>query len=354
MTLPRRLRRPLLIFAGVVAACLLGVLVTLYVLLQPDRFTAMLQDQARGAGLELSLASPASPTLFPRPALELEGLTLSAHGANVPILLAARGRLALPWRTLFGGPTAISRLEIDSPRVDLDALQSWLTALPPRPASAPLQIPRIDTGVHITQGSVVSGNHLLLDRVALDAGSLVPNRPFLLGISARTADGTPVQWRLSATPLMQGGTLQLDDIALRLSHGDSLALQLTGTARWHGAANAALQLRGTLDSARSGEYATSLTLSPAGQRTPLLLALKLDGADDHVDLRLPPLALAQWWTRLGSAAQEPQLALPPGDGSIDAARIDAGGLHIEGLSLRAGAADPAAAASALPPAKPAK
>ena len=38
----------------------------------------MLQTQARAAGLELNLASPASPTLFPRPALDLDGITLNA------------------------------------------------------------------------------------------------------------------------------------------------------------------------------------------------------------------------------------------------------------------------------------
>jgi AsmA protein len=360
MTLSRRLRLSLIVCAGVLAAIALAVLVTLYLLLQPDRFTAMLQSQAHRAGLELSLASPASPTLFPYPSLELEGLTLTAQGANTPILLAARGRLALPWRTIFGGPTAISQLEIDSPRVDLGALQAWLGALPPRPASAPLQVPRIDTGVRITQGSVVSGDHLLLNQVTLDAGSLAPGRPFLLALSARTADGTPLRWRLSATPHMRANALQLDDIALRLSHGDALALQLAGNARWQGAANASLQLNGTLDGKDDHRYAISLGLTPAGQHNPLLLALKLDGADNHVDLRLPPLALARWWTRLGSAAHAPQLTVPPADGRIDVASLDAGGLHIEGLSVQAGDAVPAPASSApapaasAPPPQPAK
>ena len=138
---------------------------------------------------------------------------------------------------------------------------------------------------------------------------------FLLALSARTADGTPLRWRLSATPHMRANALQLDDIALRLSHGDALALQLAGNARWQGAANASLQLNGTLDGKDDHRYAISLGLTPAGQHNPLLLALKLDGADNHVDLRLPPLALARWWTRLGSAAHAPQLTVPPADGA---------------------------------------
>ncbi|MEO7050865.1 MAG: AsmA family protein, partial [Rhodanobacter sp.] len=132
----RRLRLTLLAFGGLAVVALLSVVVVVYLVLQPDRFTAMLQTQARAVGLDLSLASPASPTLFPRPALDLHGITLSAEGAGAPILLAARGRMALPWRTLFGGPTVISQLQIDSPRVDLDALQTWMAALPAQPDNA--------------------------------------------------------------------------------------------------------------------------------------------------------------------------------------------------------------------------
>jgi AsmA protein len=127
-------------------------------------------------------------------------------------------------------------------------------------------------------------------------------------------------------------------------------LDLSGQARWQGAANAALQLHGTLSDAAHGNYTTSITLTPANQRNPLLLALKLDGADNHIDLHLPPLALAQWWTRLGGPSTTPQLGVPPVDGSIEMASLDVGGLHVEGLSIRAGDAAPAAAASAAPPA----
>ena len=175
-----RLRLLLLVLGALVMAALLVAVVAADLLLQPDRFTAMLQTQARAAGLELHLANPATPTLFPRPALDLHGITLSAQDANTPILLAARGRLALPWRTLFGGPTVITQLQIDAPRVDLDALQAWLAGLPTQQEGRPPNIPRIDTGVSIDRGSVVRGNKVLLDNVALEAGSLVSGQTFPL------------------------------------------------------------------------------------------------------------------------------------------------------------------------------
>jgi len=352
MPMPRRLRLTLLVLGGLVSAALLAAVVAVYLLLQPDRFTAMLQAKARGAGLELNLVSPASPTLFPRPALDLQGITLNAQGASTPILLAANGRLVLPWHTLLGGPTVISQLQIDAPRVDLDALQAWLSALPPRPASAPPNIPRIDTGVRISRGSVVRGNQLLLDHVELDAGSLISGQPFPLALSAINAAGMPLQLKLSATPRLQTNTLQLDNITLHLSQGSALQLVLKGSAHWHGAADAAATLAGKLDQGNAGQYDISLKLTPADETHPLLLALKLDGPDNHADLNLPPLALAQWWSQLGDEAG-PQLTVPPGSGHLDMAKIEAAGVTIEGLSLQAGTDVPAAATSTAVPAKPA-
>jgi AsmA protein len=348
--MPRPLRIVLLILAGTVATVAIVAVVAIHLLLQPERFTAMLQTQARSAGLELSLASPASPTLFPRPALELQGLTLAAQGASMPILLAERGRLALPWRTLLGGETVISQMEIDSPRVDLDALQAWLSSLPPRPSGQPFDIPRIDAGVHITRGSLVRGNHLIFGDVALDAGSLASGRPFPLNIAAKDADGTPLQLTLTATPRIDGDALQLDNIALHLSQGISLALQLTGEARWHGAADATVHLNGKLDHADAGSYDVTLALTPANQNEPLLLALKLDGPDNRADVRLPPLALIDWWSQLGSQ-EGPKLSVPPGSGHIEVGKIETGGISIEGLRVDAGADVPTSAASAATPAK---
>jgi uncharacterized protein involved in outer membrane biogenesis len=327
----RRLRLTLLGLAGLLTAGLLALLVTVYLLLQPERFTAMLQEQARQGGLELSLSSPARPTLFPRPALELQGLTLTAQGASMPILLAANGRLALPWSTLFGGPTIISRLEIDAPRVDLDALEAWLASLPA--GNGAPNIPRIDTGVRISRGTLVRGNQLLLRDFALDAGSLLTGQPFPLLVSAKDADGLPMQLRLTATPRIQGNALQLNDIDLHLTHGATLAMRLGGEAHWHGAADAAATLAGSLDQADAGRYDISLQLTPANQSEPLLLALKLDGPGNHIDLRLPPLGLMAWWSGL-SNADGPQLAVPPGHGHVEAATLDMAGIHVEGLQLK--------------------
>lgn len=346
--------RRLLIGAGALAfAALFAALIVVYLLLQPDRFTAMLQNQAHSAGLELNLASPASPTLFPRPALDLHGITLNAEGADSPILLASRGRLVLPWRTLLGGPTAIAQMEVDAPRVDLDALQEWLATLPPPTADAAPTIPRIDAGISIEHGSLVRGDRLLLNNVTLTAGTLAPGQEFPLSMSATTAAGAPLQLRLTATPRMQGSAMQLDNIQLHLAQGGAATLMLAGNAHWRGAANATAQLGGKLDRADAGSYTIALALTPADQTDPLLLHLQLNGPDNHADLRLPPLALAHWWNTLNAPADrqaEPQPDLPPGSGTLQMAKLQVGGLAIEGLSVQAGDNVPAAAGTAAKPA----
>lgn len=356
--MPPRTRR-LLIGAG--ASLLVAVLVaavTLFLLLRPDRFTALLQDEAQRAGLSLSLASPASPTLFPRPALELSGLTLSANGADTPLLLAARGRLTLPWRTVFGGPPAITQMEVDAPRVDLDALQQWLAALHLQDAGVAPTIPRIDTGIRIEHGSLVRGDHLLLKNITLVTGSLASGQPFPLDLAATTGDGAPLQWRLVVTPHMRGHVLQLDNIEIHATQGATTTLGLTGNAYWHGAADASAQLGGKLDHAATGSYAVALDLTPADQTQPLLLHLKLDGPDNHVDLRLPPLALAHWWSALTTPADNGEPAqpdVPPVSGSLQMAKVQMGNVRIDGLSVQADDRDaPAAAGTTATPAATAR
>ncbi|HUA79420.1 MAG TPA: AsmA family protein [Dyella sp.] len=356
MNIPRPLRLLLITCASVLGGIVFVVLVALYLLLQPDRFTKMLKEQAKQAGLQLTLSSPASPTLFPRPALQLEGITLVARDTgstttNMPILLAANGRLVLPWHALFGRQVDISRMQINSPRVDLDALQAWLMNLPSQSAAVPDEIPRIATGVRIRSGSVVENNSQWLSDVSLDTGRLMPGQAFWVNLSAKETDGTPLQLQVSSTPSIANGALKLDNITVRVVDSNATTLHLTGNASWRGAANASLQLRGTLHLASDGDYAAAAALAPATQKDPLLLHLKLLGGDNHVDLQLPPLALAQWWNQLASP-QGPKLSAPPGNGQVDMAKLDIGKVHIEGLSVQTGNAVSETPDHAPSPAKP--
>jgi hypothetical protein len=330
------MRRPLRLALVIVAAIAVAVAITLFAvinsLLQPERFTAMLQQQARQAGLELTVASPASPTLWPTPALELEGVNLRSQSASTPMLLATRGRLVLPWRTLFGGPTVISRLELDAPRIDLDAVSAALARLPQRPAGAPPYLPQIDAGFVATRGTLVRGNTLLLRDMQLTAGSLAANRPFMLTLSARTDDDVPYTLRLATTPRIDADTLQLDDVRLHVTSDPRFQIDLAGIAQWRGGADISARLAGKLVQPEL-TYGVVLAMMPANQSEPLSLALKLDGGDTHIDVRMPPLQLADWWAGISGNAPP---SLPPLRGSIDATSLEIGGVQIKGLSVSAG------------------
>jgi AsmA protein len=152
------------------------------------------------------------------------------------------------------------------------------------------------------------------------------------------------------TPRMDRGVLALDAVHVAASSPPRSQAQLDGTAQWRGGANLAMNLQGHLSQTPARDYTMALHLLPASGDSPFVLGLKLDGADLHADLQLQPLALAAWWSDVAGAGSAGNLPLPPLDGHVEAAKLDVGGMHIEGLQLRAGSALPAAAGSVPAPA----
>lgn len=338
----RPLRIGLYAAGGLVVVVLLAAFIATYVMLQPERFTSLLQSRARTAGLEITLANPASPTLWPKPALEIEGLTVRANGADTPLLVAARGKLVLPWHTLMGGETRISRLEVEGARIDLGALAAYLDTLPSRPSTAGAILPAVDAGFRIERGTLLRGNELLLSDVDIDAGRLANGLPFALALAASTADGTAYSLELETTPTLSRGVLTLADVELGLSSKPSFATTLRGEATWRGGADVGASLSGRVTRTTGAPYAMVLNITPANQQDPLYVALRLDGQNDRTDIRIPPIGFTEWWG--GIQAGGPP-TLPPVLGTIEAKALDIGAVHVKGLRIRATPSVPAATAS---------
>jgi AsmA protein len=345
----RRLRIGLLAVAGLLLGLLLTALIATYVVLQPERFTAMLQSRAEAAGLDLGLASPASPTLWPKPALELEGLTLRARGSGTPLIVASRGELVLPWRTLLGGETTVSRLELEGARIDVDAVSAYLDTLPSRPTTAGAVLPGIDTGFRVSRGTLTRGNRLLMSDVEIDAGRLANGRVFDLTLSALVG-GMPYTVTLRTRPLLERGTLTLDGLQLELASDDRFDATLRGAATWRGGADVGASLTGRVTRQEAPPLDIVLGMTPANEQDPLFVAMKLDGPTEHADLRVPPLAVAQWWTGINAGGTP---TLPPLLGTVDAATVDAGPVHVTGLRIRATPEDAPVAASSTSTTAPA-
>lgn len=335
----------------------LATLLLARALLQPQRFTQLLQSQLSDAGLTLSVDKPASPALWPHPAVQLEGFQLGRNNASSPLLTAREARIVVSWRTLLRRNLAIERLEIQSPRIDLDQLQALLASLPTS-EGAP-QLPHIGAGLKITDGTLLQDGQPLLFDVDAATGRLLQGEPFHLSASARNGVDNAGSVVLDALPRSGDDGIGLDDIHLDARINGGPQARLAGAARWRGGRDVSANLQGKLtlsaqtspvtsaSATRAGqpapptpalpEYALTLQVEPASGDSPLTIAFKLDGAGQHVDARIPPIALASWWRDIATAQPGKPLALPPLEGQVQVGEIGYGALHLRGVRIEAGA-----------------
>lgn len=348
----RRLRITLLASGIAVAVLLATALVLVYVMLRPERFTRTLKAGARDAGLELTLTAPARPSLWPRPGVRLEGLQLYVSGQPYPLLIAESGRIVVPWHTLLGGATAITKLQLDTPRLDLDQLRIALADLPTGNGKGAPALPRIDTGITIRDGALMRDGQMMLEHIDLHTGSLVPGKPFTLDAEAGGEGREPRLAKLTFTPRRgTDGAIELDQLALDVRSGHHVALQLAGKARWMGGAQWLLDLAGQWTSSQGDPYKIALTSEPR-PGAPQEFHVKVDGKAGSADVSLSPARLTAWWRHITGAYTPGPLPTPPLNGQVKAAELNLGDLHAKDLVLSSGDALPAPAASAA--AKPSK
>lgn len=336
----RRTRLTLLAVIIALAVLLLAAVIAIYVMLQPQRITDMLRNQARQVGLTLALSAPAEPTLWPQPALVLHGITLSA--SNRPVLVASRARVVLPWRTLLGGPPTITQLELDSPRLDLSRLSRVLSGMHNGTSGTP-ELPRINIGIRINHGSLVRDGKVMLDDIHLETGALQMDRIFSLQLTATVHD-QPFKLTLLTTPHQTPDALQFRHIHIALHMPSELNGILDGQANWRGGANIHMTLHGVFTRDDKHDYATRLELTPNTTNHEFVFTLAVTGPGMNTHLRLPISELADWWKQVSNPTVTAELPLPPLDGTLTAKQLDIGGIHMQGLHLTAGTA----AASSVP------
>ncbi len=352
-----------LAIVAVLAALAIAAAVYVHNLLQPARFTALLENDLAAVGLRLRLQAPAEPTLFPRPGVQLKGLSLTNAGSSRPVLQAAGATIVVPWRALLHGEVAIERVDVVAPHLNLDELESLLARLPRR-AAGPPRLPTIATGVHMSQGTLSRNGSPLLFDFSIETGALAPGKVFRLEAAARGATGNRFTAALTTVPsAAHDGVIDLKALNFRLAEQQGTALELEGEGSWRGGEDLAMQLRGTLrhhafappPAASTGAPAASgsslsppaipaefvtdniaLDVSPARGHAPLAVALKLDGDDAHADLRLQPTEFGRWWKRvLAAQPGQPPGALPF-TGKAEVRQLDIGWLKATGFTIDAG------------------
>lgn len=356
-------RRIALAIAAVLVALAVALVVYVHHLLQPQRFTALLENDLAAAGIRLDLDAPAEPTLFPHPGVQLQGFSLTNIGSGTPVLQASGATIVVPWRALLHGDVAIERVDVDAPRLDLGELETLLARLPHH--AGPPRLPTIATGVHMSQGTLTRNGSPLLFDLSLATGALAPGQRFRLDASARTAAGRRLTGTFATTPsAVRDGVIDLDSLQIGIAEQHGAALQLEGRGSWRGGEHLALQLAGSLrhrpfaplpaSSAPRAEAGAStaspapsttddnvtdkivLQIAPARAGVPLTVALKLDGDDAHADLRMQPTQFDDWWTRLLAAKPGEPSGHLPFTGTAQAKQLDLGWLKATDISIDAG------------------
>lgn len=180
----RRKRYALLAIA--IAAVLLLVL-AVRLALQPQRVASLVLGQVgRALDLEITASGASEYRLRGTPMLVVRDVVARQPGAATPILRASRIHVALPWSTLRGrgAELAATRVELDSPVLDLPALQAWLATRPP----GERRLPTLSDGLRIRDGRVRSDDWTV-DRLHVDLPSLHPEQPLRARLRGRYLDG---------------------------------------------------------------------------------------------------------------------------------------------------------------------
>lgn len=348
---PKRRRWPLI--AGAVIVGLILILALLRHFMQPERLSAALISQAETAtGLDIELASPADISLWPDLNIVLRGLQARAEPGARPLLAAERVELALPWGALIGNGIEITALRLVRPRLDRDALQSWLG---PRTSSvgppAPPRLPRLTAELRIIEGQLIgrSREAWQLRDIELSLSRLLAGEEFRLSVSTRYVEGEqslPLELEASGRLHETGMPVELAPLALRwldetgeehlrlngqleLAWPHRLQLMLEGRVRqWPQGWPQLPQAQGFAE----GEFALALDYrgTPAGAGP---LRLQVERGELAATYDADAAALIGWLSQPG------QRLLPPGRGSTEVPRIERGELSIEGLRVELGEPD---------------
>jgi hypothetical protein len=237
----RRRRWPHALAALLVA----GAVVAAY-FLQPARLTALILGHAsRTLHLDFRTTGPGTYALRPEPRLVLPGLSASTPGARAPFFRSDRVELALPWDTLRGRSSVVSRIVLQSPDLDLPALQRWLAARPP--STNAFRVPDLAHGMEIDDGTL-RGTDWRIENFDLALPSLANGERVQFNASGNLlhdAIASRFDLSMTSTPVGIGNGLRINAASIALkSDGELPSLTATGSVL---ASNAfALDLNGTM------------------------------------------------------------------------------------------------------------
>ena len=340
--------------------------------LEPNRLTALVLDRAgKGMQLEISFTGQPEYALRPEPRLRVPGLSVRAPGGK-EFLFAERAEISLPWATITGGDPVITRVALDSPRLDLAGLQAWLDSRP----KTPFKLPTLSQGIEVHHG-LLQGEGYRIEALELQLPYLKSGEPAKLQAKGRfLRPGTTLDFETQAEIAKASAesnfTLDAKLLLANMPKALHAALQSRGQFRLSDAKDAitleaialgadsplpSLDGSGTLELGEQLRFDLAASLrhwpadwpalpSPLAENSkglPLSLAysgdkqlsapmsLRISRADTVLDAKLRLPDLLAWMDR------PPGSPIPPLAGTLKTPKLEIGGAQLEGVEIEIGA-----------------
>jgi hypothetical protein len=207
----RRWPRPR--FVVLLALLLLGGIgaLLLHHYTRPDKLTALLVEQARSQlGLRLSLADRAGFGLLPRLRVLLPKASLKSADDGI-VLDAESIGVVVPWHTLWGERVDIERIEIEKPRLDLDALSHWLAARPAGGAA-----PDVRFALRVRDGTLLAAGKPLAEGLNLDFANAGDLAAWLARVRETDAPSLPPLTGSAEAARLQIGDTHVEGLRIEL------------------------------------------------------------------------------------------------------------------------------------------
>lgn len=274
-----------------------ALLAALFWISRPRNVAAIVTGRVGDAlGLEITVGGTSEYRLRGTPLLVLRDVVVREPGAATVLLGARRIHVALPWSTLRAGGSALvaQRIELDSPHLDLPALQHWLST---RPRSAGKRLPTLTDGLTINDGEIVN-NDWRIDGIHADIPMLDPGQPMRARLKGRYLDAAlsiPVDLAVS---IMSPAALLAAETTGFATHGTITIArgEGTGNGSWRVPATVALSgpLRFGSDELRiaPARIGAAATIETGSARIPFALGLHGPLLFDEATWTLAPAGIA--------------------------------------------------------------
>lgn len=216
---PRKSRRWPYAIVALLAVLVAGAIVV-RAFVRPEKLTAKLvAEVGTRLGATLELGGNARFGVWPSLHVDLPQAALRGASATTPFLATEAIDVVVPWRSLWADTLVIERIELHAPRLDLDALDSWLASRPPGGDMASFSVHLVASDASLVRGTTTIASGIALD---LESAGDLAAWLALSGTDATNPLIPPLAGSIEAAQVRVGDT-QLKDVRIDIDADGSTA-----------------------------------------------------------------------------------------------------------------------------------